>query len=72
MFRLIFGRDIKTTNVLIDKDWRAKICDFSFGVQVGNTGTVAPDEFVYGTTEFMAPEVALGEEFDVSAGYECH
>ena len=61
-------RDIKTTNVLIDSQWRAKICDFSFCVQEQEQGAAREDCFVYGTTEFMAPEIALGEEFGVSAG----
>jgi hypothetical protein len=58
--------------VLIDSNWRAKICDFSFGVQLAPDQEqgrgIGTDDFVYGTAEFMAPEVALGEQFGLSAG----
>ena len=58
-------RDVKSTNVLIDSEWRAKLCDFSFGV---HQTCEARDNFVYGTTEFMAPEIAMSEDFSVAAG----
>lgn len=62
---MITCRDVKSTNILISSEWRAKLCDFSFAVheQCG-----AGDEYVYGTAEFMAPEVALSEPFGVAAG----
>jgi serine/threonine protein kinase len=58
-------RDIKTTNILVDKDWRAKICDFSFSCHVDS---LLKQEFVYGTDEFMSPEIAMGEDFGLPAG----
>lgn len=56
--------DIKTTNVLLDSSWRAKLCDFSFAIHVDST---AKEDFIYGTDEFMAPEIAMGETFDTQA-----
>ncbi len=49
---------------MITRDWRAKICDFSFACHVDN---LAKFDFVYGTDEFMAPEIALGEDFGTAA-----
>ena len=60
----IIHRDIKTTNALIDDDWHAKLCDFSFACHEEST---SKREFVYGTDEFMAPEIALALDFDKSA-----
>jgi LIM domain kinase 1 len=60
----IIHRDLKTTNVLIDDQWRAKICDFSFACH--NTSTTKT-KFIYGTEEFMSPEIALALDFDQSA-----
>ena len=60
----IIHRDIKTTNVLIDDDWRAKLCDFSFACHEEST---SKKEFVYGTDEFMSPEIALAMDFNKSS-----
>ena len=66
---MILCRDVKSTNILISSEWRAKLCDFSFAVHVHEQcGAGAGDEYVYGTAEFMAPEVALSEPFGVAAG----
>lgn len=62
--RHIVHRDIKTTNVLVDENWRAKLCDFSFASHESST---VKRDFVYGTEEFMAPEIAMGMDFNVSA-----
>ena len=61
---IFFCRDIKTTNVLIDSEWRAKLCDFSFAC---HTECSAKRDFTYGTDEFMSPEIALCEDFGVSS-----
>ena len=57
-------RDVKTTNVLIDHQCRAKLCDFSF---ICHENSPTKRDFTYGTEEFMAPEIASGMNFDVSA-----
>ena len=56
---------LRQTNILVDKDWRAKICDFSFSCHVDS---LLKQEFVYGTDEFMSPEIAMGEDFGLPAG----
>ena len=60
----IIHRDIKTTNVLVDQHWRAKLCDFSFAIHRNSTTKL---EYTYGTEEFMSPEIAFALDFDLSA-----
>lgn len=62
---MVTHRDIKTPNILVDKAWRAKICDFSFSC---HTDSPVRNEYIYGTDEFMSPEISMGEEFHESAG----
>lgn len=42
----IIHRDIKSTNVLIDNDWHAKLCDFSFACHNDSTSKC---DVTYGT-----------------------
>jgi serine/threonine protein kinase len=57
---MVIHRDLKSTNVLLDDDWRAKICDHSYAI-----GDRSPEirTFTCGTYEFMSPEMACGEPY---------
>jgi serine/threonine protein kinase len=57
-------RDIKTANVLVDEEWRGKLCDFSFAC---NEECSSKRDFIYGTEEFMSPEISLALDFDRSS-----
>jgi tRNA A-37 threonylcarbamoyl transferase component Bud32 len=55
-------RDVKPQNVLLDLDGRAKVTDFGISRSLdGDTGLTATGR-VLGTTDYVAPEQALGEE----------
>jgi serine/threonine protein kinase len=60
----IIHRDIKTTNILLDSNWRAKVCDFNLAIY---NNSEAKNSYVAGTTEFMAPETLLGEAYSFPA-----
>src|SRR3954453_16939241 len=55
-------RDVKPQNVLIDPEGRAMVTDFGISRSLdGDTGLTATGR-VLGTTDYVAPEQALGEE----------
>lgn len=66
--RSIIHRDLKTLNVLIDKDNRAKICDFGFSKQVEESGENKVMTMNIGTPHWMAPELLNVNASDQNAG----
>ncbi|KAF2076605.1 hypothetical protein CYY_002091 [Polysphondylium violaceum] len=59
----IMHRDLKSSNLLIGKNWNIKICDFGFAKFVNNPLSMT----ICGTDEFMSPEVILGIQYSYSA-----
>src|SRR4051794_32713233 len=54
-------RDVKPQNVLLDPDGRAKVTDFGISRSLDDAGLTATGR-VLGTTDYVAPEQALGDE----------
>jgi serine/threonine-protein kinase len=60
-YERLVHRDVKPQNVLIDPDGRAKVTDFGISRSLDADGLTATGR-VLGTTDYVAPEQALGEE----------
>jgi trimeric autotransporter adhesin len=60
----VIHRDVKTTNVLLDSAWRAKLCDFNLAIEDASATKLT---HAAGTTEFMSPEALLGDDFTFSS-----
>src|SRR5579862_8087966 len=58
--RYIVHRDVKPQNVLIDEEGSAKVTDFGIARTLEEEGLTA-DGRVIGTTDYVAPEQALGQ-----------
>jgi len=54
-------RDVKPQNVLVDLEGRAKVTDFGIARALDDGGLTATGR-VLGTTDYVAPEQALGED----------
>ncbi|KAL5716973.1 non-specific serine/threonine protein kinase [Ranunculus cassubicifolius] len=54
-FQIIF-RDFKTSNILLDKDWNAKLSDFGLARQGPSEGLTHVSTAVVGTIGYAAPE----------------
>jgi serine/threonine-protein kinase len=61
--RNMVHRDIKPQNVLIDEEGRAKLTDFGISRQLEQEGVTATGR-VLGTTDYVAPEQAMGQAVD--------
>jgi serine/threonine-protein kinase len=56
-------RDVKPQNVLIDPEGRAKVTDFGIARSLESDGLTKTGR-VLGTTDYVAPEQAMGQEID--------
>ncbi|KAL3830385.1 hypothetical protein ACJIZ3_019187 [Penstemon smallii] len=54
--------DLKSPNLLVDKNWTVKVCDF--GLSRFKANTFLSSKSVAGTPEWMAPEFLRGEPSD--------
>ncbi|XP_063942444.1 probable serine/threonine-protein kinase SIS8 isoform X2 [Daucus carota subsp. sativus] len=59
---VIVHRDLKSPNLLVDKNWVVKVCDF--GLSRMKKGTFLSSRSTAGTAEWMAPEVLRNEPSD--------
>ncbi|KAA8521282.1 hypothetical protein F0562_011972 [Nyssa sinensis] len=56
---VIVHRDLKTPNLLVDRNWVVKVCDFGLSRMKHNT--FLSSKSIAGTPEWMAPEVLRNE-----------
>jgi eukaryotic-like serine/threonine-protein kinase len=61
--RRLVHRDVKPQNILIDAEGRAKVTDFGIARSLEQSGITATGR-VIGTTDYVSPEQALGEDVD--------
>jgi serine/threonine protein kinase len=59
---VIVHRDLKSPNLLVDKNWVVKVCDF--GLSRIKHNTLLSSRSTAGTAEWMAPEVLRNEPSD--------
>jgi len=52
----LIHRDLKSNNLLVDNNWKVKVCDFGFSRRVSKGEQMT----LCGTDEWMAPEVMCG------------
>ncbi|KAK1287306.1 Serine/threonine-protein kinase EDR1 [Acorus calamus] len=59
---IVVHRDLKSPNLLVDKNWVVKVCDF--GLSRMKQSTFLSSRSTAGTAEWMAPEVLRNEPSD--------
>ena len=57
----IVHRDVKSQNILVGRDGRAKITDFGIAVALG-ASSLTQSGYVVGSAQYLAPEQARGEQ----------
>jgi len=62
--RSIIHRDLKSKNLLVDTNWKIKVCDFGFARTAQKS---ARPMTICGTGEWMAPEIILGQAYSQKA-----
>eukprot|EP01087_Luapelamoeba_hula_P007546 TRINITY_DN1845_c4_g1_i1.p1 TRINITY_DN1845_c4_g1~~TRINITY_DN1845_c4_g1_i1.p1 ORF type:complete len:500 (-),score=59.51 TRINITY_DN1845_c4_g1_i1:33-1532(-) len=58
--RKIMHRDLKSKNLLVDTNWKIKVCDFGFA---RSFETRSRGYTICGTEDWMAPELIMGMEY---------
>ncbi|EGC29222.1 hypothetical protein DICPUDRAFT_99895 [Dictyostelium purpureum] len=61
--RHVIHRDLKSTNLLVGDSWKIKVCDFGFA-RTAYAGRAKRTMTICGTTNCMAPEVILGQDYN--------
>jgi serine/threonine protein kinase len=58
----VLHRDLKSANVIVEPDGRARLLDFGLARAVAPGGTITATGLLFGTPEFMAPELFRGDQ----------
>ncbi|GJX40515.1 serine/threonine/dual specificity protein kinase, catalytic domain-containing protein [Tanacetum coccineum] len=60
----VVHRDVKSTNILLDEDWEAKISDFGLAkIYPTNQSSTYADSFIKGTFGYMDPNIFMTGKF---------